>query len=132
MIRLPPRSTRTDTLCPYTTLFRSAGSAQRALAAFAEEKALRSAIDRQDFEVVARLVVAGTSTGIRRMAAEAIEDPDLLRQLIRDVRGGNDKGVYKILTSKRDVLLEQARKLAQLQAAIKAASAALERHSQRA
>src|SRR3546814_10101337 len=24
MIRLPPRSTRTDTLCPYTTLFRSA------------------------------------------------------------------------------------------------------------
>src|SRR3546814_2722983 len=24
MIRQPPRSTRTDTLCPYTTLFRSA------------------------------------------------------------------------------------------------------------
>src|SRR3546814_4872662 len=23
MIRLPPRATRTDTLCPYTTLFRS-------------------------------------------------------------------------------------------------------------
>src|SRR3546814_2098528 len=27
MIRRPPRSTRTDTLCPYTTLFRSAGLA---------------------------------------------------------------------------------------------------------
>src|SRR3546814_12686311 len=27
MIRLPPRSTRTDTLCPYTTLFRSKGDA---------------------------------------------------------------------------------------------------------
>src|SRR3546814_12511693 len=27
MIRRPPRSTRTDTLCPYTTLFRSAPSA---------------------------------------------------------------------------------------------------------
>src|SRR3546814_10042737 len=25
MIRRPPRSTRTDTLCPYTTLFRSHG-----------------------------------------------------------------------------------------------------------
>src|SRR3546814_10333193 len=25
MIRRPPRSTRTDTLCPYTTLFRSPG-----------------------------------------------------------------------------------------------------------
>src|SRR3546814_6646314 len=28
MIRRPPRSTRTDTLFPYTTLFRSAGSSQ--------------------------------------------------------------------------------------------------------
>src|SRR3546814_13651547 len=27
MRRRPPRSTRTDTLCPYTTLFRSAGDA---------------------------------------------------------------------------------------------------------
>src|SRR3546814_5440014 len=27
MIRRPPRSTRTDTLCPYTTLFRSPGAA---------------------------------------------------------------------------------------------------------
>src|SRR3546814_8435270 len=31
MIRLPPRSTRTDTLFPYTTLFRSFGSAVFAL-----------------------------------------------------------------------------------------------------
>src|SRR3546814_14312462 len=29
MIRRPPRSTRTDTLFPYTTLFRSAGCARR-------------------------------------------------------------------------------------------------------
>src|SRR3546814_19706934 len=30
MIRLPPRSTRTDTLFPYTTLFRSARRTRRA------------------------------------------------------------------------------------------------------
>src|SRR3546814_3069686 len=30
MIRRPPRSTRTDTLFPYTTLFRSAGSSPTA------------------------------------------------------------------------------------------------------
>src|SRR3546814_9840661 len=30
MIRRPPRSTRTDTLFPYTTLFRSSASASRA------------------------------------------------------------------------------------------------------
>src|SRR3546814_10169763 len=29
MIRRPPRSTRTDTLFPYTTLFRSAGAIER-------------------------------------------------------------------------------------------------------
>src|SRR3546814_7674725 len=29
MIRLPPRSTRTDTLFPYTTLFRSAGAGEQ-------------------------------------------------------------------------------------------------------
>src|SRR3546814_3756560 len=31
MIRRPPRSTRTDTLFPYTTLFRSRATARRAL-----------------------------------------------------------------------------------------------------
>src|SRR3546814_18351594 len=31
MIRLPPRSTRTDTLMPYTTLFRSTGRIGRSL-----------------------------------------------------------------------------------------------------
>src|SRR3546814_10436986 len=29
MIRRPPRATRTDTLCPYTTLFRSTGRTAR-------------------------------------------------------------------------------------------------------
>src|SRR3546814_16139360 len=34
MIRRPPRSTRTDTLFPYTTLFRSVAEAQRIGTAF--------------------------------------------------------------------------------------------------
>ena len=93
---------------------------------------MQAAIDARDVQAVARLVVAGTSSKLRQSAAQAIEDPDVLRQLIRDVRGGNDKGVYRILTSKRDLLLEQTRKLEQLRAEVNAASAALERHSQRA
>jgi hypothetical protein len=109
----------------------SASAADRARAAAAEESALQAAIDAGDVQAVARLVVAGTSTKVRQSAAHAIEDPDVLRQLIRDVRGGNDKGVYKILTSKRDVLLEQARKLEQLRAEIGDASGALERHALR-
>ena len=91
---------------------------------------MQSAIEARDVQAVARLVVAGTSTKVRQSAAHAIEDLDVLRQLIRDARGGNDKGVYKILTSKRDSLLEQTRKLAQLRVEIDAVSGALKRHSQ--
>src|SRR5437763_14712100 len=85
-------------------------AADRALAAAAEESTLQAAIDARDVQAVARLVVAGTSTKVRQTAAHAIEDPDVLSQLIREVRGGNDKSVYKILTSKRDALVEQTRK----------------------
>ena len=106
-------------------------AADRAAAAAAEQSALQSAIDTRDTAAVARLVVAGTSSKIRQAAAEAIDDPDVLRQLIREVRGGNDKNVYKALTAKRDAQLEQARKQEQLQAEIEAAAAELERHSQR-
>jgi hypothetical protein len=96
-----------------------------------EEETLKAAIDAHDGPTVARLVIEGTSTKVRQLAARAIEDPEVLRQLIRDARGGKDKSVYKILTSKRDVLLEKARKVEQLQAEINGAQAAIERHSQR-
>src|ERR1041384_5459129 len=107
-------------------------AADRAAAAAAEEKALQAAIDARDVPAVARLVVAGSSTKVRQAAAHAIEDLDVRLQLIRDVRGGNDKAVYKVLTGKRDLLLDQARKLEELRARIKAVSEDLERHSQRA
>ncbi|THD03097.1 hypothetical protein B1810_10920 [Panacagrimonas perspica] len=124
-MRRPAPSTKSDKAPP------KAGAADRALPAAAEDSALQAAIDGRDVQAVARLVVAGTSTRVRQSAAHAIDDPDVLRQLIRDTRGGNDKGVYKILTSKRDLLIEQTRKFEQLQAQITAASRDLERHSQR-
>src|SRR3546814_7563864 len=40
MIRRPPRSTRTDTLCPYTTLFRSLDIECRTLVGLGVEPAL--------------------------------------------------------------------------------------------
>ncbi|HVT36783.1 MAG TPA: DUF349 domain-containing protein [Nevskiaceae bacterium] len=90
---------------------------------------MQAAIEARDVPAVARLVIAGSSTRVRQAAAHAIDDPDLLRQLIREVRGGNDKHVYKVLTSKRDALLEQARRLEQAQAEISAVAQAIERHS---
>jgi hypothetical protein len=106
-------------------------ASDRARVAAAEEETLKAAIDVHDGPTIARLVIEGSSTKVRQTAARAVEDPVMLRQLIRDVRGGNDKSVYKILTAKRDVLLEQERKVEQLQAEIGAVTAAIERHSQR-
>src|SRR3546814_8942743 len=55
MIRRPPRSTRTDTLCPYTTLFRSPVSSRTRSAAAAKPKRGRMArnpdADRPDIEI---------------------------------------------------------------------------------
>ena len=106
-------------------------AAEPAVLAAREEQSLQAAIAAGDAKVVARLVIDGTSTKIRQQAAEAIDDPALIRQLIRDARGGNDKSVYKILTRKRDALLAQEREVEQLNAEIAAASAAIERHSHR-
>lgn len=102
-----------------------------ALLAAQEEQALQAALAGNDHAAVARLVIEGSSTKIRQRAAEAIEDPEQLRQLIRDARGGKDNSVYKILTRKRDVLLAHERELEQQQAEVAAASAALEKHSHR-
>ena len=96
-----------------------------------EEQALRSAIADGDFTTIGRLVIEGTSTKIRQIAAEAVVDAVQIRQLIKEVRGGNDKSVYKILARKRDALLAQEREVEQLHAEIGAVAAAIERHSRR-
>jgi len=103
----------------------------RAREAAQEEAALQAAIERNDAETISRLVVAGKSTKVRQLAAQAVNDPAQLRELIREVRGGNDKSVYKILTAKRDVQLGETRKNEQLQEEINTAAAAVERHSHR-
>jgi hypothetical protein len=116
---------------PNPEVVRTAPAPDRAAAAAQEEAILQAAIDRNDSAAVARLVVTGTSTKVRQLAAQAIEDPAQLRELIREVRGGNDKSVYKLLTSKRDAQLAEARKQALLQEEVSTAATAIERHSRR-
>ena len=106
-------------------------TADRAVVTAQEERELEAALAAGDAATISRLVVRGTSTKVRQQAAQAVEDPDQLRQLIKEVRGGNDKSVYKILTGKRDVLQAQAREAEALRAEINAAAAAIERHSHR-
>jgi len=104
---------------------------EHALLTAREEEALKAAIDGRDAQVIARLVLEGTSTKIRQLAAEAIEDDAQLGELIRQTRGGKDKSVYKILSRKREAQLAHQRQLEQLRAEISAVSAAIERHSHR-
>src|SRR3546814_8515461 len=71
MIRRPPRSTRTDTLCPYTTLFRSL--------AFTYDYALRPelapialATQSERNRVVARMLHVNESSGDLLNKLEAV------------------------------------------------------------
>jgi hypothetical protein len=96
-----------------------------------EEQLLTTALAAHDSAAVARLVVEGASTRVRQMAAQAIEEPDLLRRLVKDTRGGKDKNVYRILRQKCDALLAQEREIRQLEEAIEARCGSLERHSKR-
>jgi hypothetical protein len=96
-----------------------------------DEPALQNALAAQDSATVVRLVIEGSSTRVRQQAAQAVEDPDLLRQLVKDTRGGKDKNVYRILREKCDALLAQEREAREIEEAIEARCAALERHSKR-
>src|SRR3546814_6586498 len=73
MIRRPPRSTRTDTLFPYTTLFRShlftAG-----LDAFSQEPPLGNPLLELDQTVVTPHTAGGTVDNFRSVAGRAVQN----------------------------------------------------------
>jgi hypothetical protein len=96
-----------------------------------DEEVLKAALAAHDSAAVARLVIEGSSTRVRQLAAQAVEEPELLRRLVRDTRGGKDKNVYRILRQKCDALLAQERETRQVEEAIEARCASLERHCKR-
>src|SRR3546814_10889221 len=67
MIRRPPRSTRTDTLFPYTTLFRSSASNEKYIGEFVMAHKL-------NHEVV---IIGGGSAGIATAASMLKRRPSL-------------------------------------------------------
>ena len=97
-----------------------------------EEEGLSQAIEAGDTAAVGRWVLEGHSTHVRQRAAEAITDPEQLRELIRATRGGKDKSVYRILTAKRDERLAAERREQEIRTAVDEAAAALARHAERA
>ena len=83
----------------------------------AEESRLAQALSSGDADTLAQMALAATSTRLRQRAAEAVADPERVRELIRLSRG-KDSAVYRILTEKRDAWLEVERRAAALQTEI--------------
>ena len=83
-----------------------------------------------DPQRIAKLAVEGSSSHLRQLAAQKIEDPAVLKQLIKQVRG-KDKNVYKIIKQKCDALHAEEQRVAQIESDIIARYASLERHSHR-
>jgi hypothetical protein len=96
-----------------------------------EEASVSQAIATGDMAAVGRWVTEGSSTRIRQAAARAITDLDQLHELIRATRHGNDKSVYRILTTTRDARLAEIRTAQQQQADVDAAAEAVARHAER-
>src|SRR3546814_15848730 len=85
MIRRPPRSTRTDTLCPYTTLFRSWRDGN--IGAHGEQVAQSGAVNRREklriFSLRIQIGKAKVRINLTRLAISdpaAHVPPSLIRQ----------------------------------------------------
>src|SRR3546814_9771266 len=81
MIRRPPRSTRTDTLFPYTTLFRSAAEGGLLLQIFTENQ-----IGPIFFEIIQRKGNEGFGEGNFKALFESIELDQMRRGVLKSVR----------------------------------------------
>lgn len=95
----------------------------------AEEASLAAAIASGDETLIAPFALAASSTRLRQKAAEAIEDPERIRELIRAARGGKDNAVHRILAAKRDARLEAERAAAQFLASMEATATTIARHA---
>ena len=83
-----------------------------------------------DARRVAGLVINGTTSRIRQLAAHRIEDPAQLKELLNQLRG-KDKSAYKIIKQKCDALHAEEQRIGQIKIDVDAAYASLERHSHR-
>src|SRR3546814_5330261 len=86
MIRRPPRSTRTDTLFPYTTLFRSFGQLARRLSHHRRSEAARAGCRgarRAARGGASDAVVHGAGVAVAAVGARRAQEPQARRWLNR-------------------------------------------------
>src|SRR3546814_20079536 len=113
MIRRPPRSTRTDTLFPYTTLFRSRHRARNRRDHDAAGFGLPPGVDDRQFLVADDLVIPHPRFRIDRLA-DAAEQPQfrqivLLRPFVAEFHQRANRGWRRIENRHAMVLAEIGR-----------------------
>src|SRR3546814_4646189 len=111
MIRRPPRSTRTDTLFPYTTLFRSAVRRQIAVRVIGEARAARRRILVEPVRAIIARDVDMAGPRIAVVAAHLLHD--LRRRVeavtVGDVLRGPGDIVRQRIEAPRHVIAERRR-----------------------
>src|SRR3546814_20516654 len=112
MLRRPPRSTRTDTLFPYTTLFRSRSPQPMALTMKRKHIVPDTVSWRRDGDI-AYISLSGfnreTTDRVAQAVAEARDEiGDALSGLVLDLRG-NPGGLFDQAVDVADLLLEHGR-----------------------
>ena len=83
-----------------------------------------------DPQRMAEIATGGFSSRIRQLAAQSIEDPIVLRHLLKQVRG-KDNGVYKIVKHKCNLVRAEEQRIQQVETDVKALCTSLEQHSHR-
>src|SRR3546814_1444634 len=104
MIRRPPRSTRTDTLFPYTTLFRSTGGGEVA----ADRPRPTVAEDNVDNELDARAERLATAQYGAVLADGGIQVVALRQGPGEVALPGRDGGVFRNLVSEHEMAVRPA------------------------
>src|SRR3546814_694711 len=79
MIRRPPRSTRTDTLFPYTTLFRSP---------------LKHTLSGRDEKTMMKLIVAQDSQRVVGIHMVGLDAPEIIQGMAVALKAGATKQVF--------------------------------------
>src|SRR3546814_10822508 len=92
MLRRPPRSTRTDTLFPYTTLFRSIGRGDDDLVA---------RIDRRDERVEQRVLAADVDADLVEPVVEAVVAAELAADRFLERDGAVDQRIFGLAGADR-------------------------------
>src|SRR3546814_1276709 len=101
MIRQPPRSTRTDTLFPYTTPFRSPSSSRCRRLRLASHPGIAYGKRSEGFQY--RRDALPAADALRRQRIASARAAQYLRRLARDARAGSPQGMTERASAAIDI-----------------------------